>query len=73
MPNDPVSSDLLSCHDPAAVSKYLRYFVLEARNQTGEKYPSATIRGILSGLNRILKEAKAPFSILDKLIFVICY
>ena len=66
MPSDPVPSDLLSCHDPATVSKFLRYFVLEARNQTGEKYPPATIRSILSGLNRILKEAKAPFSILDK-------
>ena len=30
MPSDPVPSDLLSCHDPATVSKFLRYFVLEA-------------------------------------------
>ena len=34
-------------------------FVLEARNQDGNK-------SILSGLNRILKESKAPFSIFDK-------
>ena len=64
--DDPVPDDLLSCHDPSIVSKYMRCFVLEARNQTGEKYPPSTIRSILSGLNRVLKEAKAPFSILDK-------
>lgn len=64
--DDSVPEDLLSCHDPTTVSKYMRYFVLEARNQAGEKYPPSTIRSILSGLNRVLKEAKAPFSILDK-------
>ncbi len=65
-PDDPVPIDLLSCHDPTVVCKYLRYFALEARNQSGQKYPPATIRSILSGLNRIMKDGKAPFSILDK-------
>ena len=55
MPNDPVPSDTISCHGPATVS----IFVLEARNQMGEKYPPATIRSIL-------RETKAPFSILDR-------
>ena len=67
--DDPVPEDLLSCRDPFVVSKYMRCFVLvvlEARNQAGEKYPPSTIRSILSGLNRVLKEAKSPSSILDK-------
>ena len=66
MPLDPVPTDLLQCHDASVVSKYLRYFVLEARTQDCKKYPPTTIRSLLSGLNRILEESKAPFSILDK-------
>ena len=66
VPEDPVPIDLLSCHKPTVVCKYLRYFVLEVRSSTGEKYPPATIRSILSGLNRVMKDRKAPFSILDK-------
>ena len=66
MPSDPVPDGLLACHDSSIVSKYLRYFVLEARAKDGKKYPPTTIRGILSALNRIYKESKAPFSILDK-------
>ena len=66
MPGDPVPTDLLQCHDTSIVSKYLKYFVLEARTQDGKKYPPSTLRSLLSGLNRILKESKAPFSILDK-------
>ena len=66
MPLDPVSTDLLQCHDASVVSKYLRYFVLEARTQDDKKYSPTTIWSLLSGLNRILKELKATFSILDK-------
>ena len=33
MPLDPVPTDLLQCHDASVVSKYLRYFVLEARTR----------------------------------------
>ncbi len=62
-----VPTDLLLCRDlQLAVCKYMRYFVLEARNKDGNKYPPGAIRSILSGLNRILKESKAPFSIFDK-------
>ncbi len=59
-------TDLLLCRDPATVCKYMRYFVLEARSHDGNKYPPGTIRSILSGLNRILRASKAPFSIFDK-------
>ena len=74
IPDDSVPEDLLSCHDQSIVSKYMHCFILEARNQAGEKYLPSTIRSILSGLSRVLKEAKAPFSILDKsgLAFVRC-
>ena len=65
-PGDPVPTDLLQCHDTSVVSKYLKYFVLEARTQDGKKYHPSTLWSLLSGLNRILKESKAPFSILDK-------
>ena len=65
MPGDPVPTDLLQCHDTSIVSKYLKYFVFEARTQDGKKYHPSTLRSLLSGLNRILKESKAPFSILD--------
>ena len=44
-PDDPVPKDLLSCHDPSIVSKYMRCFVLEARNQAGEKYPPPQLSG----------------------------
>ena len=61
-----VPTDFLSCNDPVTVCKYLRYFVLKARSHDGTKYSLATVRSILSGLNRILKKSKAPFNILDK-------
>lgn len=66
VPSDPVPDDLLACHDASIICKYLRYFALEARSQDGKKYPPSTIRCILSALNIIYKESKAPFSILDK-------
>ena len=63
---DPVRDCLLACSDAATVSKYLRYFLLEARTRDGNRYPPSTIRCILSILNRIYKKNAAPFSILDK-------
>ncbi len=42
------------------------YFVLEARREVGKPYPPGTIRSLLSGLNRVLKENRATFSILSK-------
>ena len=64
--NDPVPVDLLSCHDAELVCKNLCRFVLETRNSNGQPYPPATIRSLLSGLNRTLKSNKAPFSIFNK-------
>ena len=67
VPDDPVPSDLLVCHDPAIVSKYLCMFVVETRKENGDKYPPATIRALLSGINRTLQDNKVPFgSIFDK-------
>ena len=39
---------------------------IETRRKDGKLYPPATIRSLLSGLNRILRANKAHFSILDK-------
>ena len=64
--DDPVPLDLLSSHDPVLVSKHLRRFVMETRSTNGEPYPPATLRSLLSGINRILKANKAPFSIFNK-------
>lgn len=60
--------DILSTHqaDSEKLCKVLRLFVLEARKIDGEKYPSGTIRNLLSGLNRELLKNKADFSILDR-------
>ena len=57
---------MLQSRDAKLVCKTLCKFVLETRNSSGQHYPPATIRCLLSGLNRILKENKAPFSILGK-------
>ena len=64
--HDPAPVDLLGCHNPATVSKYLCMFVAETWKENGEKYPPATIRTLLSGINRTMQEWKVPFSIFDK-------
>ena len=66
VPDDPVPLDLLNSHDPVLVSKHLQHFVMETRNTNGESYTPATLRSLLSGINRILKANKAPFSIFNK-------
>ena len=63
---DAVPSDLLMSHDADLVSKWLCRFVLETRKTDGTRYPPATLRSLVSGLNRELKRNKAPFSVLDK-------
>ena len=65
-PDDPVPADLLKSHDPGLVCKWLCRFVLETRKDNGEPYPPATLRCLLSGINRVLQRNNAPFSILDK-------
>ena len=66
VPTDPVPDDLLQCHDHERIVKYLCLYVLETRKEDGSRYPPATIRSLLSGINRVLQANKAPFSILDK-------
>ena len=63
---DSVPSKLLECKDPQLIAKYMRYFVLEARREDGEHYHPGTIRSLLCGLNRILKENGATFTMMDK-------
>ena len=65
-PDNPVSLNLLECHDVKKVCKYLCMFVIETRKADGGAYPPCTTRVLLSGLNRVLHTNKAPFSILDK-------
>ena len=62
----PVPKDLLKSHDPELVCKWISLFVLETRQEDGERYPPGSIRNLVSGLNRVLQSNKAPFSILDK-------
>ena len=66
VPDDPVPEDLLQSHDPTQIVKYLCLYVLETRKEDGSPYPPATLRSLLSGINRVLQANKAPFSILDK-------
>ena len=44
----------------------MRRFVLEARKEDGQAYNPATIRSLLSGLNRVMQENGTQFSILNK-------
>ena len=66
VPEDPVPLDLLKSHDAELVCKSLCKFVLETRNSSGQHYPPATIRALLSAINRIFRENKAPFSLFNK-------
>ena len=56
----------MECHNPTTVCKYLCMLVVETRKENGDKYPPATIRSLLSGINHTLQEKKAPFSVFDK-------
>ena len=61
-PKDPVPDDILECHDPATVSKYLCMFSAETRKENGGKSPAINI-SLLSGINRTLQENKVTFLI----------
>ena len=39
---------------------------METRREDGQPYPPSMIYNIVSGLNCILQENKAPFSVLDR-------
>ena len=61
-----VPAGLLRSHDGNLVCKWLCCFVMETRKSDGSVYPPASLRSLVSGLNRILQGNKAPFSVLDK-------
>ena len=65
-PDDPVPPNLLESNNPELLCKWLCRYVMETRRTDGSEYPPATLRSLLSGVNRVLQENKAPFSILDK-------
>ena len=62
VPEDPVLLDLLRSHDTELVCETLCKFVLETCNSSGQYYPPTTIRALLSEINQIFRENKAPFS-----------
>jgi len=66
VPKDLVPLDLLRSHDADLVCKTLCKFILETHNSSGQHYPPATIRALLSAINHIFRENKAPFSIFNK-------
>lgn len=59
-PNDPIPSDLLSTTDPALLTKWLKIFVLETRQKSGQLY------NILCGIYRTCRDNGVPFNFLDK-------
>ena len=61
-----IEPDILSCNNADRVSFVMRLFVLEVRKADGGKYLPATIRNLLSGLNREMTKNKVQFSIVDK-------
>ena len=61
-----VPVDLLRCHDAGLVCKWMCRFVIETRKTDGSAYLPATLRSLVSGLNREIQRNKAPFSVLDK-------
>ena len=64
--DDFVPADLLQSHDPELVCKWLCQFVIETRKTDGSPYPPSTLRSLISGLNQVLQNNQAPFSVLDK-------
>ena len=65
-PDDVIPSDILQSRDRESVCRVMSYFSLEVRREDGERYNPGTVRSLLCGLNRAMKEYGAPFSILDK-------
>ena len=63
---DVVPPDLLKSHDAELVCRWICAFMFETRKTDGSRYPPATSRSLVSGLNRELQRNGAPFSVLDK-------
>lgn len=64
--SEAVPDDLLASHDPQLVCKWLCRFVMEIRKSDGSSYPPSSLRSLVCGLNRVLQNNKAPFSVVDK-------
>ena len=48
-PEDPISENILECHNRGVLFKYMRYFVLELHKEDGTLYLPSSIHSILSG------------------------
>ena len=66
VPNDPVPKDLLASHNADLVCKWLCRFLIETRKTDGSVYPPSSLRSLICGVNRILQNNQAPFSVVDK-------
>ena len=64
--DDPIPSDILDSKEATNVCRIMRLFVLEARRSDGQPYPPATLRSLISGIQRNMQVNKAPFLLLDR-------
>ena len=64
--SEAVPDDLLASHDSQLVCKWLHLFVMETRKSDGSPYPPSCLRSLVCGLNHVLQNNKAPFSVVDK-------
>ena len=65
-PEGPIPFDLLQSHDAKLVCENLCWFIIETQREGGNPYPPASLRCLLSALNRILQDNKAPISVFNK-------
>lgn len=54
--DDCTPGNILTSGDAVALNKWFSLFVIEARKQDGNRYPSKTIDFLLAGLKRHMKE-----------------
>lgn len=61
-----VPQGILESRSAEDICHWLRLFVLETRKSDGSEYPPATLRSLVCGLNRVIQNNGAPFSVLNK-------
>lgn len=66
LPDDPVPDNLFRSTDTEILCKWLCCFVQETRKESGDNYPAATLRQILSAFQSVLRRNKIPFNIFNK-------
>ena len=66
LPENPVPHDILESKEAIEVCKYMRLFVLETRRADGAPYPPATLRSLVSGIQRVMEAQKSLFMLLDR-------